>query len=274
MLVSAKGILDAARDGGYGIASPNIYNEDTMRAAIEIAEELRAPMVLDIWPKANKNVYDLGTICRYYAAQSSVPIAVQQDHGETFEDSIRAIRAGYSSIMVDRSSLPFEENCAQVKELVRIAHICGVSVEAEIGHVGDGSTYELDRNASLTDPDEAQRFVEITGVDSLAVAIGTAHGEYVGTPYLDFDLLKKLRKTVSVPLVLHGGSGTGDDNLARATSEGITKVNIASDLFSAGAKAWNEAGTVYSSAGSLLVQKGYKEKLAHFVRLFRQNNRA
>ena len=274
MLVNAKGILEAARDGGYGIASPNIYNGDTMRAAIEVAEELRAPMVLDIWPKANKNVYDLGTICRYYASQASVPIAVQQDHGEKFEDSIKAIRAGYTSIMVDRSSLPFEENCAQVKELVRIAQICGVSVEAEIGHVGEGSTYELDRNASLTDPEEAQRFVEITGVDSLAVAIGTAHGEYVGTPYLDFDLLKKLRETVSVPLVLHGGSGTGDENLARATSEGITKVNIASDLFSAGAKAWNEVGTVYSSAGSLLVQKGYKEKLAHFVRLFRQNNRA
>ena len=146
-----------------------------------------------------------------------------------------ALRSGFLSIMVDRSSLPYEENVAEVcGNWLKIAHAVGVSVEAELGHVGSGEQYDADRNAGLTDPEQAKAYVEATGIDALAIAIGTAHGKYVGTPYLDFELLEKIYNEVEIPLVLHGGSGSGDENLARATRMGITKVNIGTDLFQAG----------------------------------------
>ena len=141
--------------------------------------------------------------------------------------------------MVDRSKLPFEENMAQVKELTKIAHACGMGVEAELGHVAMGD------ESVFTRPDEATRFVEETGVDALAVAIGTAHGAYKDTPKLQFELLEELRDTVPVPLVLHGGSGTGDENLKKACSMGINKLNVAYELYT----------------GAIDSYKNYKESL-------------
>ena len=191
MLVNMCEILQKSREGKYGVVAPNICNEDSARAAIQVAEENNAPIILDVIFNVTPDIELLGKIVRDMAEKATVPVALNLDHGGTFEQAMIAIRAGFSSIMVDRSSLPYEQNVAEVSELVKIAHAVGLSVEAELGHVGVGAQYDEDRNAGLTDPAQAKAYVEATGVDALAIAIGTAHGKYVGTPYLDFDLLQK-----------------------------------------------------------------------------------
>ena len=143
------------------------------------------------------------------------------------------IRTGVSAIMADRSMLSFEENVAQVKLLAEVAHAAGVSIEAELGHVGQGSNYAVDGVSMLTDPEEARKFIELTGVDGLAVAIGTAHGAYVGTPHLDFERLAEIDAACHTPLVLHGGSGSGDENIHKACTMGIAKVNVVTDVLNA-----------------------------------------
>lgn len=276
MLVNMTDILKKSREGRYGVIAPNICNEDTARAAIETAVENSAPMILDLIFNAADDVPLLAKAAVEMAQKAPVPVALNLDHGGTFEQAVIAIRCGFSSIMVDRSSLPYEENVAEVAQLVKIAHAVGVSVEAELGHVGSGESYAADRNAGLTDPRQARDYVERTGVDALAVAIGTAHGKYVGTPHLDFDLLHAIYDQVEVPLVLHGGSGSGDENLARATREGITKVNIGTDLFQAG------IDNLLAHHGELkrahlsyhLLSDGYKAKLTHYMKLVNQCGKA
>jgi fructose-bisphosphate aldolase class II len=276
MLVNMTDILGKSREGKYGVVAPNICNEDSARAAIEVAEANRAPVILDLIFNMNPDIPLLAKMVREMAERATVPVALNLDHGSTFEHAMIAIRSGFSSIMVDRSSLPYEENVAEVSQLVKIAHSLGISVEAELGHVGSGENYDADRNAGLTDPRQAKAYVKQTGVDALAVAIGTAHGKYVGTPHLDFDLLHEIYNEVEVPLVLHGGSGSGDENLARATREGITKVNIGTDLFQAGIDnlvarhgELKRAHLAYS-----LMAEGYKAKLTHYMKLFNQCGKA
>ena len=272
MLVNMCEILQKSREGKYGVVAPNICNEDSARAAIQVAEENNAPIILDVIFNVTPDIELLGKIVRDMAEKATVPVALNLDHGGTFEQAMIAIRAGFSSIMVDRSSLPYEQNVAEVSELVKIAHAVGLSVEAELGHVGVGAQYDEDRNAGLTDPAQAKAYVEATGVDALAIAIGTAHGKYVGTPYLDFDLLEKIYAEVDVPLVLHGGSGSGDKNLAKATSMGITKVNIGTDLFQAGIDnlVAHHEELKRAHLGYELMAEGYKAKLLHYMKLFNQ----
>ncbi len=276
MLVSMTDILKKSREGRYGVIAPNICNEDTARAAIEAAVENRAPMILDLIFNAAEDVPLLARAAAEMAGRAPVPVALNLDHGGTFEQAITAIRCGFSSIMVDRSSLPYEENVAEVAQLVKIAHAVGVSVEAELGHVGSGESYAADRDTGLTDPRQAREYVERTGVDALAVAIGTAHGKYVGTPHLDFALLRAIYEEVEVPLVLHGGSGSGDENLARATREGITKVNIGTDLFQAGIDNLlaHHGELKRAHLGYRLLSEGYKAKLTHYMKLVDQCGKA
>ena len=189
--------------------------------------------------------------------------------------------------MVDRSELPFEENVREVTEIVKIAHALNVSVEAELGHVGQGCEYEQTREAGLTNKDEAVEYVRRTGADCLAVSVGTSHGPYKGTPKLDFELLAALDKLVEIPLVLHGGSGTGDENLAKAVQTGIQKVNLCTDLSTAGLEAMkaylgvdydsmakkNELGEFGNPSanmwdGDIAAAAGYKQKLMHYMKLF------
>ena len=151
MLVNMCDILKKSREGRYGVVAPNICNEDTARAAIEVAEENRAPLILDVIFNVNPDIPLFAHICGKLARKASVPVALNLDHGGCFEHAMIALRAGFSSIMVDRSSLPYEENVAEVAELVKIAHAVGVSVEAELGHVGSGEQYDADRNAGLTE---------------------------------------------------------------------------------------------------------------------------
>lgn len=230
MLVTMKALLDHANAHHYAVMAPNVFYELDARACIKAAEEMKAPVILDIDFDSSPDVVEQGWYFQRIANMASVPVAINQDHGADFTHAIAAIRGGYTSIMVDRSFLPYEENVAQVKELVRIAHAVGVSVEAELGHVGSAQDDPSDWKKAFTDPAEAKKYVEETGVDCLAVAIGTAHGLYKGTPTLDFDRLKELKEILGIPLVLHGGSGTGDENIRKACTMGINKVNVCSEL--------------------------------------------
>lgn len=271
MIVTMKEILDRAQTGGYGVVAPNIFNETTIRGAVEAAVELETPLILDALYADNPDLITLSKFVYELARDVKIPVALNQDHGATFAEAIRAIQANFTSIMVDRSQLPLEENIAQVSELVRIAHTVNVSVESELGHVGSGSNYEAERDAGLTDPEVAKEFVDRTGVDCLAVAVGTAHGAYTGEPHLDFERLRAIRAKVSVPLVLHGGSGTGEENLRRAAKEGVTKINISTDLLRAGVENAQNA-TLYTYYNAM--REGYKEKLKYYMGLTGQIGKA
>lgn len=272
MLVSMKSILDRATADGYGVAAPNIIDERTARACIEAAEELDAPLILDVGYVFHSDIVALGRILEYLAVRSPVPIAVNLDHGAKFEHTIAAIRAGFTSVMVDRSMLPYEDNVRETSEIARIAHAVGVSVEAELGHVGDGPQYGAAGNQMLTDPDEAAAFVKETGVDCLAVAVGTAHGAYAGEPRIDFGRLKEIRRRVDVPLVLHGGSGTGEDNLKKAISLGISKINIGTNLFRGAFAAAQEPGEVIWVYHRM--HEGYKNVCKRYIEMFGQAGKA
>ena len=230
MLISMIELMKKAREGHYCVPAIAVENEHSVRAAIKAAEEKRSPLIMISLFKVNPDICYFGRIVTDLAIRAGVPVAMCQDHGGTYEEAIWAIRAGFTDVMADRSTLPFEENIAQVSEIVRIAHAVGVGVEAELGHVGIATNYEVDGTSGFTVPAEAVEYVERTGVDALAVAIGTAHGVYKGVPKLQFELLRELREKVPVPLVLHGGSGTGEENLKRACRMGICKLNISNAL--------------------------------------------
>lgn len=286
MLIHMGQLLQDAKKRGYGVAAPNVWSLNTARAAFEAAKELKAPVILDA--AGVHKIEETADAVKFYEKKfPEVVAALNLDHGGSFEEIVAAIRLGFSSVMVDRSTLSFEENVREVSEIVKIAHAVGVSVEAELGHVGQGFEYEATRDAGLTRKEEAVEFVQKTGVDALAVSVGTSHGTYKGTPKLEFGLLKELSDMVEVPLVLHGGSGTGDDNLKKAVETGIQKVNLCTDLSNAGLEAMKEYLAVdYDSIkkdGALgefgnpdanmfdmsnAMADGYKEKLKHYMRLF------
>lgn len=279
MLVTMKEILDRASAGNYAVAAPNVQSELNARAYIEAAEELNAPIIIDIGYQANPDIYFFGSIVRRLAEAASVPVAINLDHGGEKWKIMAGIRAGFTSVMVDRSSLPFEENVAQVKEIVDIAHGLGLSVEAELGHVGSAQQYEQDRDAALTSVEDAVKFIEQTGVDCLAVAIGTAHGAYPKgfKPYLDFQRLKEIKQaTGNFPLVLHGSSGTGEEDLRKVCAMGINKVNIAYDLAKAATDAVFAADLEGQKAYQIwdTVRSGAKEKLKHMIEVYGSVNKA
>lgn len=235
MLVSMKEITQRAYEDNYCVIAPNVNWEIEARAAIEVAEEMRAPMILDFVYGCHPDIIFLGEILTKLAERASVPIAVNQDHGACMAHNIAAIRAGFTGIMVDRSLLSYDENVAQVKEMTSIAHSVGVGVEGELGHVG-ANDENADDSSLYTDPDQAKHYVDATGIDQLAISIGTAHGAYKGKPKLRFDILERIKETVEVPLVLHGSSGTGDDLLKKACELGINKMNIYTDLLTSAAR--------------------------------------
>ncbi|WP_246169753.1 class II fructose-bisphosphate aldolase [Alkalibaculum sporogenes] len=271
-----KKLLDDAKKNNYAVVAPNAWNEDTIRMSIVAAEQEKAPLILALYP-VMANIEDFAQIACKFAEDSKVPVAVHLDHGSQFEEAVRAIRSGYSSIMVDRSQLPYDENVKEVKEIVKIAHSVGVTVEAELGHVGQGKDYTKTRDCGLTNVEEALRFVEETQVDCLAVAIGTSHGVYCGEPKIDFNLLKVLNENIKVPLVLHGSSGTGDENISKCVEYGINKINLFTDLDLAASDMFIEYIKNKSSIRIVeacnILYNGYKEKLIHNIKLVKSNNR-
>ncbi len=267
MLVSMKDMCLQAREGGYGIPALGINNEHNIRAAIECAEEKQSPVILLVNYFAHPDIVYFGNEIREIADKASVPVASILDHGANMEQAMWAIKAGLTDIMLDKSSLPYEENARALKEIVELAHYVGINVEGELGHVGKGDNYEHDGHTAFTVPEEAVRYVEETGVDFLAVAVGTAHGVYTGTPEIQFDLLKELHDCVDVPLVLHGGSGTGDENIAKACQMGICKVNIANDLYRGTADALINADISGNGVYGIYqhLTEGYKEIARHYM---------
>ena len=249
MLVSMKEMLEKAREGKYAVGLFNAVNVEMARAIIETAEELNAPVIVGtaevLLPAMN-----LERVAEYLvpmAKKAKVPVCVHYDHGLTFEKCMEALQLGFSSVMYDCSTDSYEDNVAKVAEMVKICHAMGASVEGELGHVGDnegsaeGSDHLLDPSAFFTDVSLARDFVERTGVDALAVAVGNAHGDYKFPPKLDFDRISDIADRTGVPLVLHGGSGLSDSDFRTAVQRGICKVNIFTDIDKAG-KAGIEEG--------------------------------
>lgn len=258
MLYTMKQLLEVANEQNFAIAAPNIQNEITARAVIEAAERCNSPLIIDIAFPIHPDIVFLGEQTGKLAEASSVPIAINLDHGgsrwkdfnHVLAEIMPCIRAGFTSVMVDRSSLPYDENVSQVKRVVEIAHAMNITVEAELGHVGDGAKYLEEGDTVYTNPAEAMNFIQETGIDCLAISIGTAHGQYSGEPHIEFDRLKKIKEaTNNFPLVLHGGSGTGDEALSRVSKMGINKVNVGTDLFKAALHAVRtadlDAGKIY-----------------------------
>lgn len=287
MLTTLNEILGKAKQGGYGVAAPDAYSSGSVMACFQAAENLKAPLVVSCL--GTTNMEETGENVKFYARKyPNAVAALHLDHGGSFEEIMLALRSGYTSVMIDRSKLPFEENVREVREVVRIAHAMGVSVEAELGHVGTGTEYDKTRDSGLTHKEEARRFVEETGVDALAVAVGTSHGVYKGTPKLEFGLLQEIAALVTVPLVLHGGSGTGDENLKKCISCGIQKINLFTDM----ANPAGEAMAAYMRGESsedpdilaalemfsgkkrnyyvapMVGAEVYRRKLEHYIRLF------
>ena len=239
MLVSMKAILDDANKNYYGVMAMNSINIEMARAGIMAAEEEHSPIIIQFGPGQMKNIAhmeEMVPVVKELAARVHVPVAMNLDHGSDFYNIADCINAGFTNVMFDGSSLPYEENVKRSAIVSAMAHGMGCSVEGELGHVGqavDSDDTDLDL---YTNPDQAMDFVTRTGVDALAVAIGTAHGAYPKgkIPKLDFERLHQLKEMLKMPLVLHGGSGSGEDNLRKAVAGGINKINVCTDAFAAG----------------------------------------
>lgn len=281
MLVNMNDILIPAKEGGYGVGFFNAVNVEMARAIIETAEELRAPVMVGT-AEILLPAMELERVAEYLipmAQKASVPVCVHYDHGLTFERCMQALKLGFSSIMYDCSTASYEENVKNVAEMVKICHAMGCTVEGELGHVGDNDGIGKLENPSdyFTDPDTAVDFVERTGVDSLAIAVGNAHGDYAFPPKLDFERIAIISKKTKLPLVLHGGSGLSDDDFRKAVKLGICKVNIFTDIDKAG-KAGIEKGLACGAKTMMgLIPyeiEAMKEVVAEKIRLFGSENKA
>lgn len=232
-LVKMKDLLKRAEEKNIGCGAFSVGNMEMVKGAIRAAEELNTPIILQIAEVRLKNspLHLMGPMMVQAAKEAKVDVAVHLDHGLTFETVDKALELGFTSVMLDASTLPFEENIAKVKTVVEKARKYGATVEAELGLVGGSEDGSCGHGIRCTDPDDAVVYARETGIDALAVAIGNAHGNYPVAPTLAFDVLEKIHEKVDIPLVLHGGSGITDKDFQRAISLGIRKVNIATASF-------------------------------------------
>jgi fructose-bisphosphate aldolase class II len=246
MLVTMKAILDDANKKYYGVMAMNSINIEMARAGILAAEEEHSPIIIQFGPGQMKNhahAEEMLPVVKELAARVHIPVALNLDHGADFYVIADCINRGFTNVMFDGSSLTFEENVKRTAIISTLAHGMGCSVEGELGHVGQAVNSD-DTDVDLyTNPGQALEFVERTNVDALAVAVGTAHGAYPKgkIPKLDFERLHQLKETLKMPLVLHGGSGSGEENLKKAVAFGINKINVCTDAFDAGKKAMMDA---------------------------------
>lgn len=238
MLVTSKDLFKKAQQEKFAIPAPNFIDVDWLKWHVEVAEELELPLILALAESHigdSISLEDAAMIGKKYAENAKVPVVLHLDHGITPGVIKKAVDLGFSSVMIDASQDDFALNVKKTKEIVAYAQARGVVVEAEIGHVGSGENYENHQltESEYTTVDDACRFVEATGVDSLAISIGTAHGMYKGIPEINFDRLREIAAAIDTPLILHGGSSSGDENLNRCALNGITKINIFSDFLNA-----------------------------------------
>jgi tagatose 1,6-diphosphate aldolase GatY/KbaY len=227
-------MLQKARKEGYAVVAFNVHTLEMLQGVVEAAEETRSPLILQTTVGTVKHLGPeyIAAAARVAADLSSVPIALHLDHCTDFDLIVRCIRAGYTSVMIDASMHPFEENVRQTKRVVEIARAAGVNVEAELGKVGgvEDDIVVADNEALMADPDECVEFIKLTGVPTLAPAIGTAHGIYKGEPKIDFERIRRIAELVPNPLVLHGGSGIPEEQVKRCVSLGMAKMNVATEL--------------------------------------------
>lgn len=254
MLVTLSELLKDAKEGQYAVGAFNVPNLEAIRGVIQAAEELNSPVILQ-HAEVHENLIgleEIGPIMLQYARAAKVPVAVHLDHGATFEMCVKAIRMGFTSVMYDASSKEYEVNLAESKEIVKIAHAAGVSVEAELGHIftsavgggegrGSDSSEDYENLEDVyTDPDLAKEFVEETGVDCLAIGFGTVHGIYLKEPKLDLNRISQIKGKIDVPFVMHGGSGVSEENYRIAIKNGICKINYYTYMNKAAGKAVQE----------------------------------
>ncbi len=275
MLVNSKLLFKKAQEEHFAIPSANFVDMEGAKCHVQCAEEMGLPLIIAIAESHlgdNITLEDAALVGRKYAKEANVPIVLHLDHGESVETCKKAIDLGFSSVMIDASMKSFEENVATTKEVVEYAHARGVVVEAEIGHVA--SNFNMNDTETLyTTAEEAAEFAKQSGCDSLAISIGTAHGVYKAKaiPEISFEALASIREATDVPLVLHGGSGSGDDNLNRCAREGICKVNVYTDLYLAAmeeAKKVEGMGAADYIALRGAIQKGLNDCLKHYYKVF------
>ena len=278
MLVNLNEVLKKAQKGKYAVGLFNTTDTDMLQAVIEAAEESNSPVILGtaevLLPYGELKLIAPSVIAA--AKRAKVPVVVHYDHGLTFDRCIEALKLGFSSIMFDGSAKPYEQNIAETREMVKIAHAFGATVEGEIGHVGEAAKEDNLLTDMYTTPEEAKAYLEATDVDALAVAIGSAHGVYKKKPMLNIERLKEISSAVKVPLVLHGGSGLSDDDFKNTIRNGIAKVNIFTDLCLAGERAMKdgeEKKLGYLETRNLKVDY-IKEAVKHKMALFGSVNKA
>ncbi len=234
MLLNMKDLLAVANENNFAVPAFNISSYSMFNGIIEASEEKNAPVIIAIHPDELSHIgVDVIKAIRERAYKSTVPVCIHLDHGASIEQVILAIQSGYTSVMIDGSSLPFEENVAVCKQVCEVAHAVNVSVEGELGTIGSTDSTEVaNKEIVYTKPEDAARFVQETGVDTLAIAIGTSHGLYPAgmNPEIKLDLLKEIKEKVSIPLVLHGGSNNPDKEIGESVTLGINKINISSDI--------------------------------------------
>lgn len=266
MLVNLNDVLKKAQKEHYAVGLFNTTDTDMLQAAIEAAEEMASPIIIGtaevLLPYGELKLIAPAVIRA--AERASVPVVVHYDHGLTFDRCMEAMNLGFTSVMFDGSAGDPSENLEDTAEIVRIAHSIGVTVEGEIGHVGQADTNDGMVSDMYTSPEEAVAFVNATGVDSLAVAIGTAHGVYKTRPCLDIQRLQKIRDSLDTPLVLHGGSGLSDDDFRNTIAAGIAKVNIFTDLCVAGTNAMEQG--IRSGMGYLDIRNSKVEAIKQAVK--------
>lgn len=233
-LVPMTDMLNKALKGGYAVGAFNCNNMEIVQAIVAAAEAEQAPVILQASQGAIKyaGLDFITAMVKIAAEKTTIPIALHIDHGTSFEQVMQCIRSGFSSVMIDGSKLPLQENIALTKKVIDVAHAVGVSVEAELGKIGgtEDDIHVDERDAFFTDPEEARIFAMETGVDALAISIGTAHGQYKGIPQLDFPRLEKIHGLVKIPIVLHGSSGVPDEAIRTAIPLGVAKVNIDTNI--------------------------------------------
>ena len=278
MLVNLNEVLKKAQNEKYAVGLFNTSDTDMLQAVIEAAEESNSPVILGtaevLLPYGELKLIAPSVIAA--AKRAKVPVVVHYDHGLTFDRCIEALKLGFSSIMFDGSAKPYEQNIAETREMVKIAHAFGATVEGEIGHVGEAAKEDNLLTDMYTTPEEAKAYLDATGVDALAVAIGSAHGVYKKKPMLNIERLKEISGAVNVPLVLHGGSGLSDDDFKNTIRNGIAKVNIFTDLCLAGERAMKdgeEKKLGYLETRNLKVEY-IKEAVKHKMALFGSVNKA
>ncbi len=278
MLVNLNEVLKKAQKGKYAVGLFNTTDTDMLQAVIEAAEESNSPVILGtaevLLPYGELKLIAPSVIAA--AKRAKVPVVAHYDHGLTFDRCIEALKLGFSSIMFDGSAKPYEQNIAETREMVKIAHAFGATVEGEIGHVGEAAKEDNLLTDMYTTPEEAKAYLEATSVDALAVAIGSAHGVYKKKPMLNIERLKEISSAVKVPLVLHGGSGLSDDDFKNTIRNGIAKVNIFTDLCLAGERAMKdgeEKKLGYLEIRNLKVDY-IKEAVKHKMALFGSVNKA